>query len=552
MDGSQETTCKTNRKRKNKTLTLVEKVRVIEDFESGGGTHDSLGRKYGVGSSTITRILQMKGVIRAAVDKFKEYGLENRKTLKEQTFPLLEEALYIWILQQRQSNILLTIDILKTKAEVLFNMLRGRGYYLVQKFSASDGWIYRFKQRFGLRVKAVAGEKASADLEAYLKFKKILQKKIEDMQLTTSQVFNADESALFIKLLATRSVITCTETMSSGRKQNKTRYTFMPCSNIDGSLKLKLLFIGRAAAPRGINIGALPVSYCYSKKAWMTRQLFRQWFDHDFVPAVRKFSIEQGLEPKALLVLDNCTSHYDSNDSLKSDDGLIQVIYLPPNVTSECQPMNQSVINAVKRKYKRKLMLKLVLENEHLPFEERLKKISLQQCISWLAASWDEISTTTTRNSWKKLIDNLPNDAANEDANVEYNDFNTLVASIDNLSGTITSGDDIDLWMKDQVYDADHNPGWMTSEVFTDEEILASILNKNDPCLEEEWLDDSIEDVNNSVDTSATRDEDPDFHDALKSLDCLTRFMQHDSAEVCRLNALRTKNIDTEWLKRTC
>lgn len=51
--------------------------------------------------------------------------------------------------------------------------------------------------------------------------------------------------------------------------------------------------------------------------------------------AVRKFSWEQGLEPKALLVIDNFTCHYDLEDRLKSDDELIHVIYLPPNVTSE-------------------------------------------------------------------------------------------------------------------------------------------------------------------------------------------------------------------------
>ncbi|XP_062541584.1 jerky protein homolog-like [Armigeres subalbatus] len=376
------THAKMDKKRKNIVLTLVEKVRIIEDFESGGATHDTLGKKYGIGSSTVTRIIQKKETIRAAAEKFTEYGVDNRKTLREQRFPLLEEALYVWILQQRQSHILLTVEILKTKAELLFKLLQDKGHYVVHKFSASDGWMHRFKQRFGLRVKTVAGEKASADVGAYLNFKAILQKKIRDMQLSNSQVFNADESALFIKLLATRSVVTHTETMASGRKQNKTRYTFMPCSNIDGSLKLQLLFIGTAAKPRGLNTATLPVSYCHSKKAWMTKQLFRHWFYEEFVPAVRKFSLEQGFEPKALLVLDNCTSHYDLDDPLQSDDGLIQVIYLPPNVTSECQPMDQSVINAMKRKYKRKLMLKLILENEHLTFEDRLSP----QCGNFLSS----------------------------------------------------------------------------------------------------------------------------------------------------------------------
>ncbi|XP_055626630.1 jerky protein homolog-like [Toxorhynchites rutilus septentrionalis] len=283
----------------------------------------------------------------------------------------------------------------------------------------------------------------------------------------------------------------------------------------------------------------------------MTRLLFRQWFHEEFVPAVRKFSAERGLEPKALLVLDNCTSHYDVDESLQSDDGLIQVIYLPPNVTAECQPMDQAVINAIKRKYKRKLMLALILENEHLSFEERLKKINLQQCISWLATSWEEISDKTIRNSWKKLIDGLPEDAVNVDSKAADDDFKALVFRIDSLAGTKTSEQDIDLWIKDQVYDADHNPDWVTSEVFSDDEILSSVLKKDQPEMQEEWLVDT-EDGSNSFDTSITSTGDPDFGDAIKSIDCLVRYMKHDVAEVCRLNALRSKITEVEWLKRAC
>ncbi|XP_062703831.1 jerky protein homolog-like [Aedes albopictus] len=267
----------------------------------------------------------------------------------------------------------------------------------------------RFKDRFGLHVKRVAGEKASADTASYLKFKDVLEEQILEMGLKKSQVYNADESAIFIKMLASRSVVLSHESKASGRKLNKMRYTFMPCSNVDGSNKLKLMFIGTAAKPRSFPAKELlPVSYYNSKKAWMTRELFRTWFYNEFIPAVREFSERFNLEPKALLVLDNCTAHYDGGDKLISDDGLIKVIYLPPNVTSECQPMDQAVINAIKMRYKRKLMLKLVLEDEQLKFEDRLKKITLQQSIDWLSAAWDEISSSTIENSWKKLINQFP------------------------------------------------------------------------------------------------------------------------------------------------
>ncbi|XP_058811334.1 jerky protein homolog-like [Topomyia yanbarensis] len=434
-----------------------------QDFENGGGTHESLDRKYGVGSSSVTRFLQHKDELRAKLVVYREHGIQSRRTLKEQHLPLMEESLYLWILQQREANIIVTSEALRVKGELLLHEIQKHGYYVGQNFAFSDGWVRRFRNRFGLHVKRVAGEKASADIGAYLKFMEILMTRIVESDLKKCQIYNADESAIFAKLLASRSVVLANETKASGRKLNKMRYTFMPCCNADGSNKLKLMFIGSAAKPRSLATKELlPVSYYNSKKAWMTRELFRTWFYREFVPTVREFSKEFNLEPKALLVLDSCTAHYDGGDDLKSDDGLIAVIYLPPNVTSEYQPMDQAVINAIKLRYKRKLMLKLVLEDEDLKFEDRLKKISLQQSIDWLSTAWNEISTSTIENSWKKLITHFPkSDWSSVDAGESDNgdDLKALITAVDALAGTTTSSEEIESWIVDHVYDYDKKSG---------------------------------------------------------------------------------------------
>lgn len=545
-------------KRKHTTLTLAQKVRIIEEFEAGNGSHEILGKRFGVGASSVGRFLKNKESIRMKLEKFREHGVENRKTMKEQNFPLLEEALYLWVLQQREANIIVTLDVIKAKAEQLFQCFQDLGVYLDLTFLISDGWVRRFKQRFGLRVLVVAGEKASADKEAYLKFKEVLMKKVLEMNVTKAQIFNADESALFTKLMASRTIALWDETVASGRKLNKTRFTFMPCSNMDGSLKMKLMFIGVAENPRGFPRGfqqSLPVSYYNSKKAWMTRQLFRTWFYDEFIPAVRKFSAEHDLEPSALLVLDNCTAHYDGCDDLKSDDGLIQVMYLPPNVTAECQPMDQSVINAIKTRYKRKLMLKLVLENEDLPLEQRLKNVSLRQSIDWIAEAWDEISQVTIENSWKKLFDEFPGCewSMSEQAEDLFADFKSLVASIDGIAGTNTTDEQIQLWLEDRVVDSNGTTVSITSEVFRDEEIVSAVLNKADDLTftEEEWLDTTPEALNGSA--LATENEEPediDFPTAMKSLDNVIQFVQNNPAQTLKLKTLRTELLEAEWKRR--
>lgn len=272
-----------SQKRKQKTLSLAEKVRIVDEFERDGGTHEALARKYGVGSSTVTRFIQQKEELREKFARFSEHGVMNRKTMKSQSFPLLEEVLFIWLLQQREANIIIPTDVLRAKAELMFRELQNRGFYVDQSFAFSDGWMRRFRNRFGLQVKRVAGEKASADKEAYLKFKVVFLDKLVSLKLKMCQVYNADESALFIKMLASRSIVLSNEKTPAGRKMNRVRYTFLPCGNMDGSHKLKLMFIGTAVKPRCLGATSdLPVSYYCSKKAWMTRQLFKTWFHQEF------------------------------------------------------------------------------------------------------------------------------------------------------------------------------------------------------------------------------------------------------------------------------
>ena len=66
---------------------------------------------------------------------------------------------------------------------------------------------------------------------------------------------------------------------------------------------------------------------------------------------------------KAVLLLDNCSAHHDAEEHI-SDDGKIFVQFLPPNVTSSIQPMDQGVLESFKRSNKKKLLHRLLIEDE--------------------------------------------------------------------------------------------------------------------------------------------------------------------------------------------
>ncbi|KAG6923034.1 JRK-like [Chelydra serpentina] len=153
------------------------------------------------------------------------------------------------------------------------------------------------------------------------------------------------------------------EQKTEGLKVIKERVTILFFMNKTGSHKLKPLCIGKSRSPRAFhskNMGSLSFIICHSKNAWMILDIFEEWFKKYFVPAVRSHLPRQNLEPKALLLLDNCPAH-PPVETLTSKDGKIKVSYLPKNTTSKIQPLDQGIIATFKMNYRKALVKKLNL-----------------------------------------------------------------------------------------------------------------------------------------------------------------------------------------------
>ena len=68
------------------------------------------------------------------------------------------------------------------------------------------------------------------------------------LQLSELNIFNAEESGLFYKLLPNRSLVLKGDACHGG-KNSKERITILPCANMTGTEKWPLLAIGKAAKP---------------------------------------------------------------------------------------------------------------------------------------------------------------------------------------------------------------------------------------------------------------------------------------------------------------
>ena len=131
----------------------------------------------------------------------------------------------------------------------------------------------------------------------------------------------------------------------------------------------------------------------------MNRELFTIWFHETFVSYVKTFTTDP-----VLLIVDNCSAH------LKLTYENITVEFLPPNVTSTNQPLDQGIISLVKRKY-RTLVLEGIVSNIDL-FQKMTKRKRKQSGLSigglpdlmdasiMLKKSWDDISSSTIAKCW--------------------------------------------------------------------------------------------------------------------------------------------------------
>ena len=93
--------------------------------------------------------------------------------------------------------------------------------------------------------------------------------------------------------------------------------------------------------------------YKSQRNTWMNSEIFAEWFKKDFIPAVK---CTQTFVHLKLC----CWWTTVLLKELKTRDGSVTCMFLPPNTTSLIQPTDQGVLHAMKIRYKRKLLQKVI------------------------------------------------------------------------------------------------------------------------------------------------------------------------------------------------
>jgi len=131
----------------------------------------------------------------------------------------------------------------------------------------------------------------------------------------------------------------------------------------------------------------------------MDQTIFTDWFHKVFVPQVKVHPAENQLPQKALLLMDNAPTH--PSGELKSDDGNIACLFLPVNTIPLLQPMDQEIIENMKRRH-RKSLIESVLSSA-IGIKQFWKNYNIKNAIFNVASAWADLTVPNLKNGWNKL-----------------------------------------------------------------------------------------------------------------------------------------------------
>lgn len=453
-------------KRKRVVLGLNQKLDIIKRLRNGE-TATSIAQVFGVGRTTVNDIKRNSEKIEQHVSKMQttDADVKTRKTMKPAKYEELDSVMYQWFIQSRSQGVPLSGPIIMAKAVQMNKKLNGD-----PAFKASIGWLDKFKFRHGIRQLEISGEKLSANSSVISEFREQFNEIIADLGLVREQVYNCDETGLNWKALPQKTLASFSEKTAPGFKLQKDRITAMVCANATGNHRLPLLVIGKSKKPRAfknLNINALPAKYYAQKSAWMDQTIFSDWFHKHFVPKVRAHLAEKQLPQKALLLMDNAPTH--PTNELKSDDGQITCLFLPANTTPLLQPMDQGIIENLKRRYRKAFIETLLSSDDAMSVKEFWKLYTIKDAIFNVASAWNDLKVTNLKNGWNKL---WPETEESEEC--ELVTVDDIVQLCNNLqtSENLTT-EDVTEWLEcDKL-----NGGF---EILNDDEIISSMRAEGD------------------------------------------------------------------------
>lgn len=363
-------------------LSLKEKVEIIRSLNGKRFPIRELAEKWKIGRTQAAEILKNKEQL---LNLFQSGMNENAIRIhKGGRSELIDKVVLEWLNRARSKNVPLSGALVREKAMEIARHLN------IDNFKASNGWLDKFKTRHKIEFKSVSGESSGAN-----EFAGWCSKIAEIIgSYEPVNIFNVDETGLFYRALPNKTSSLKEEACAEG-EMAKERLTVMLCASMCGE-KVKPLVVGKASKPRcfkNVDVTKFGVDWKVNEKAWMTSSLMTEWLEE----LNQQMKLQQR---KILLFLDNATSH------VRTDFDNIRLVFIPPNISPTSQPLAQGVIQDFKTQY-RQLVLQhlftILAHDESANAQSLAKGIDVLKAMTWIEKSWNDVTTTTITNCFKKV-----------------------------------------------------------------------------------------------------------------------------------------------------
>lgn len=304
-------------------LTLREKLEIIEKKANGSRATD-LSNTYQISRGSIYKILKKE-------DQIKKMAMTRNpnksKKLSKAKYEQLEDLLKLWFKEETAAGANVTPKTLRIKASSTANDLG------LADFKASNGWLQKFKKRLEITYTSLTGElKDGAEDRVLLEFLSKLEAYISEKQLGPC----------------------------SSSKQEESKYSCV------------CVIIGHSRRP--LRFSNSPVaSFVYYKRD-KPQESFESWFHEKLLPSLRTYSDDNGIEPKALLIMDDSSSH----PTELVDDGFNKIMFLAP------QPINVGNI-------------------PHIGDDRQ--NLTSSEVLELVVRAWSQVSESTTLDSLEQMFE---------------------------------------------------------------------------------------------------------------------------------------------------
>lgn len=329
-------------------------------------------------------------------------------------FPALEEKLAEWIIESRQSGLIVTRTKIRIRA---LNMSKDSAFQSLKPvdFVASSGWCNRFMNRHALclRTRTKLAQKLPKDLEEKIgSFQKFVIHLRKQYDFELSQIGNMDETPVCFDIPSNRTVeqkgVKTVFIKTTGHE--KTRFTVVLGCMADGSRLPPVIIFKRKTLPKGAKFPSGVVVRAHLK-GWMDESGTLEWLDT--VWGKRKGAL---LKKPSMLVWDAFRAHHTDKVKVRCREMKTSVALIPGGLTSLLQPLDVCLNKPFKDRLRAKWIEWMSSSDAAVTKGNNLKKVDIVTIAEWVKEAWLDIPSDMIVRSFKKCSISNAMDGSEDDA----------------------------------------------------------------------------------------------------------------------------------------